>query len=165
MKPVHPILVHFPVALVPLAAVAEVIGFLVPAPSLSQAGAWAIGAAAVIAIPTAAAGWFDMLRAPLSDEVHRHVHRHRAVGLVLTAILLALAAWRAWLFFQSSSVSMFYLDALVLTAALTAFQGWLGGELVYRHGVSVRLPDAEDKEQSASHGKAKSRGESHTHHH
>jgi len=36
------------------------------------------------------------------------------------------------------SVTATYLDVAVLTMGLAGFQGWLGGELVYSHGVFVK---------------------------
>jgi uncharacterized membrane protein len=139
VRPIHPLLVHFPLALLPVSAAAEAVGFFAAMPSLSDTGWWTIAAAAVAGVATAAAGWRDMLRAPLSEAVHARVHRHRAIGLVLATAIVALAAWRGWLYFGGRPVSMWYLDLIALTVALAMFQGWLGGELVYRDGVFVQV--------------------------
>ena len=157
MRPIHPLLVHFPLALLPVSAAAEAVGFFAAMPSLSHTGWWTIAAAAVAGVATAAAGWRDMLRAPLSEAVHARVHRHRAIGLALATVLVALALWRGWLYVGGQPVPMAYLDLIALTVALALFQGWLGGELVYRDGVFVQVekdagaaPDGTD--DAAAHG-------------
>ena len=139
MKPLHPILVHFPLALLPLSVASDLIGRFADVASLRDTGAWSMLAAAAGAVLTVAAGLYDMHRAPLAEDVHARVHRHRAVGFVLLAALLGLAVWRGILLADARIVPMLYLDLAVLTAALAAFQGWLGGELVYRDGVFVQV--------------------------
>src|SRR3546814_6175658 len=84
-------------------------------------------------------------RTGLSEEVHHRVHRHRLVGFALLVAILALAFWRWMLFDGDRSVPMLYLDAAMLTVALAALQGWLGGELVYSDGVFVQSRPACDE--------------------
>ena len=130
-------------------------GFFAAMPSLSDTGWWTIAAAAVAGVATAAAGWRDMLRAPLSEAVHARVHRHRAIGLALAIALVALAVWRGWLYAGDRPVPMAYLDLIALTVALALFQGWLGGELVYRDGVFVQVgkdAGAGTTDDAAGHG-------------
>lgn len=137
-KPVHAMLVHFPIALVATSFVADATFFFTRLPTLRDAGWWMLAAAGVTGIVTVLAGLYDMRRAPLSDAVHERVHQHMGVGLVLLAALLGLTVWR-WTFHREpgAAPSAVYLDFAFLTVVLAAFQGWLGGELVYRHGVFV----------------------------
>lgn len=138
MKPIHPVLVHFPIALLPLAVAADAFAALGHVTSMRDTGWWAILGAAVASIATAAAGYFDMTRAAIGEQVHHRVHRHMRIGFVLVGCLVALAIWRARFFAAGEVVPILYLDLGVLTFALAALQGWLGGELVYSDGVSVR---------------------------
>ncbi len=66
MKPIHPILVHFPLALLPLAVAADLIGFFAGIDSLRHTGWCAILGASMGAVLTVAAGFFYMYRATLS---------------------------------------------------------------------------------------------------
>jgi uncharacterized membrane protein len=73
-----------------------------------------------------------------------------------------LTLWRWTIYKQPAhSVSATYLDCALLTMALAAFQGWLGGELVYSDGVFVNraIPTAGAK--GAGHPQDK---EGHHHH-
>ena len=55
---------------------------------------------------------------------------------------------------------MAYLDCGGLVVALAPFQGWLGGELVYTHGVFVRLASQAGAGDDQAPG-----GNAHEHHH
>ena len=169
MKPVHPILVHFPLALLPVSVAAEVVGFFAGISSLSATGWWTMLAAGVAGFATAGAGLFDMYRAPLSEEVHGRVHRHMRFGLVLAAAIAGLATWRGLLFARGQIVPLAYLDLAALTVALALFQGWLGGELVYGDGVFVQAGDGEasghkhDTAKAAKAAKTAKAGKAHHH--
>ena len=161
MKPVHPILVHFPIALLTVSVAADAVGHFGDVESLRHTGAWTLLGAALGGVAAVAAGIYDMRRAPLDEAVHPRVHVHMRVGLALLSAILAMAAWR-WRLLSAGTaiVPMAYLDCGVLVVALAAFQGWLGGELVYTHGVFVRT----NTRAGAEDGKAPS-GDVHEHHH
>lgn len=145
MKPVHPIVVHFPIALLTFSVIADFAGIFTHSSTLHYAGWWTLFGAAIMGVFTVAAGLFDMQRAKIPEAVHPRVHRHMHVGIVLLLAIIGLAFWR-WTFFKSDSgLSFIYLAAAGLAVALAAFQGWLGGELVYTDGVSVATREADAK--------------------
>lgn len=160
VKPIHPIVVHFPIALLVTSVVSDAAYFFSSLETLHHAGWWMIFAAAATGVATVAAGVFDMRRAALGDDVHEKVHRHMWVGVALLAVVCALALWR-WTFFAKPAepLSALYLDFGLLAVALAAFQGWLGGELVYTHGVSVQR----DRHTSPPSGKKPHASAPHSH--
>jgi len=151
MKPLHPVLVHFPLALLPVSVLADALATLAGVASLRPVGWWAMAAAAAGAAAAAAAGWYDMTRASLDEPVHHRVHRHRRFGLALLAALVGLAVWRGVMEASDRFIPMLYLDLAALTVALAVFQGWLGGELVYADGVFVRQGQAEGEQSGHKH--------------
>lgn len=159
--PVHPMFVHFPLALIVFAVASDGAFFFTEIESLRHVGWWSLAAASAAAAVTAAAGIFDMRRANLEEEVHIRVHRHMKVGLALLAAVSALTFWRWRIFMDpAGQVTAVYLDCAVLVMAMALFQGWLGGELVYSHGVFVR-----QRAKNASPGEpAKGKGGGHHHH-
>ena len=149
MKPVHPMLVHFPIALLALSVMADLIAFFRHSDSLRNTGWWALVGAAVGAAAAAPAGLYDMRRANLEEEVHERVHRHMKVGLALLAAILGMTLWRGRIYMRpEAAVSAVYLDFALLTMALAAFQGWLGGELVFSDGVFVRHTRAANTDEA-----------------
>jgi uncharacterized membrane protein len=143
-KPVHPILVHFPIALLITSFVADGAYFLTSLPTLRDAGFWMLAMACATGALTVVAGLFDMRRAVLDEHVHERVHRHMWVGVGLYVVIAALTAWR-WTFYSDPDkfLPMIYLDVGFLAVAMAAFQGWLGGELVFKYGVFV-APKSKD---------------------
>ena len=138
MKPVHPLVVHFPIALLALSVTADVIAFFAGSDSLRSTGWWSLVGAGLGGALAVLAGLFDMRRADLGEHVHERVHRHMKVGVGLLTAILGLTFWRWTIYKQPGhSVSATYLDCAILTMALAGFQGWLGGELVFSHGVFV----------------------------
>ena len=162
MKPVHPIFVHFPIALLALSVAADLVAFFSNIESLRDTGWWSLLGAALGGGVAVLAGIFDMRRADLNDEVHARVHQHMKVGFALLTAIVGLTIWR-WTIFQQPgvSVSAVYLDCAVLAMALAGFQGWLGGELVFTHGVSVGRAGA----SPAAKGKATPADKKGSHHH
>ena len=137
MPPIHPALVHLPIAFVVLSVFADLFGHLFRVPSLQSTARWSIAAAAVSAAAAVAAGYYDMDRAALAGQVHGYVHLHLKTGLILLGSIIALATWRWLLPKLPRALGFIYGLAAVLVFALTAFQGWYGGEMVYAYGASV----------------------------
>jgi uncharacterized membrane protein len=140
MPPLHPILVHFPLALFTVALGADVIGRVRPTAEASALGFWCLVVAVLGAAGAVAAGFLDMYRADLAEATHRFVHLHRDSGLVLFAALVLLAVWRWWIWRRtapSGGVGWPYLLSAGAVFALVLFQGWFGGELVYGLGAGV----------------------------
>ena len=161
-KPVHPIFVHFPVALLASSVVADLFGFFTDNIALRNTAWWALLGAALGGVVTVVAGVYDMRRANIQEEVHERVHQHMKVGFVLVAAIIGLTVWR-WTFYAQAGVSITaaYLDVALLTAGLAGFQGWLGGELVYTYGVFVKAV----KPDSGMRGIAGAEDEKSSHHH
>ena len=143
MTPIHPMLVHFPIALLVGSVFADFLTVLGAGDSLREAGWWALLGAAVGAMFTVLAGLFDMYRALLTEAAHERVHQHMKVGFALATFIAALAIWRGMIHFeQGVGLGWPYMAVAFLAVGLAAFQGWLGGELVYTLGVGVRSHDA-----------------------
>lgn len=154
MKPLHPILVHFPIALTVFAVAADCAGLWMSNRSLAGAGGWAMVAAGAAALVTGAAGYLDMQRLHRVDGIdhaaHGRVHRHMFVGIAVVLVLAALAVWRGLLLWRGATPPMLYIDAGLVTVALVALQGFLGGELVYGDGVFVKVGAGDGKAPAAA---------------
>lgn len=138
MPPVHPAIVHFPIALVTLWVLADFFGYIYSSMTLQAAGCWSLFGAAISAALAILAGLFDMSRAKIEDEAHKRVHTHMKVGFILFAAIAGLTLWR-WLIYSdvANKPGRGYLVAAFIVLVLTFFQGWLGGELVFSDGVGV----------------------------
>jgi uncharacterized membrane protein len=138
LSPIHPALVHLPLAFVLLSVVADLFARITGKDSLRAVGFWSLLAALIGGVLTVAAGYFDMNHASLSGDTHEYVDLHLKIGWILAIGLTLLTLWR-WLIWQRGSprIGGAYLFVGFLVLALTLFQGWFGGEMVYSYGAGV----------------------------
>ena len=132
--PLHPALVHFPVACWSLATLADIAGLWWTRWPLWQFGLAMLGIGCLAGLAAAAAGLLELLKLPPEHPAAGDANRHMG---------MALAAWT--LYAGSLVLRMPDLQpippgtaALVLSVAgfaALAVTGWLGGKLVYVHGV------------------------------
>lgn len=151
----HPVIVHFPIALLTVAILSLLLANLLP-PHLHRAwwrfGHWNLRLGYLSALLAAWFGWLAYQSVPHDAEAHQVMHFHRNTALVTIALLTPffIASWFS-LRFTRLWVLIFSL-ALVAPGAGLAWTAWLGGELVYRHGVGVeRLPDRGDHDHQQDH--------------
>lgn len=137
--PVHPMLVMFPTALLPLLLVFDALYLWMGDTLFWTAGFWIAAAGLATTLLAIAAGIPDMAAIPDGTRAHRTGVFHAIVG---TTILLSFAAslWVRWP--AGSAPDGFALAGAidVLGVLLVTAQGWLGAELVYRHHIGVKSP-------------------------
>ena len=149
--PMHPIFVHFTIALTSASLVFDALGFLLGKTSLTAAGGWTLVGAAVMTLMTISTGLTSSTRAPVEEgEARSFLRAHMALGLIFYGFLVAITFWRLSLWQNGRGVSWVYLASLALVSLVMTVQGYLGGELVYRYGVEVEqayreLPEKEAK--------------------
>ncbi len=137
--PLHPALVHFPIACWSLATLADFAGLWCGQPE------WML-AAVLLAVGTAsglaamAAGFAELVKLDSDSPAMRDVNRH---------MILAMATWSCYaasLFLRlQGAVAQPGAAGLALSTAgffLLCATGWFGGNLVYRHGIGVARRDA-----------------------
>ena len=140
---IHPMLVHFPIALLFTAALFDAIGVLGHLDSAASAG-FALETLGLISlVAAAAAGSIAQHAANLSGPGVRSLlqaHKRDATltGLVFGAVWL-LRAFVAWRRRRLAGVGASYLHlaGVLLGLAVLTMTSRLGGSLVYDHGVGV----------------------------
>lgn len=138
-SPLHPVFVHFTIALTASSLVFDLLGWLLGIESLNYSGFWTLMGAALATVATILSGAYSATKAPLEEsEARSFLRLHMVLGFMFYGLLVCLAVWR-FSFWQSGGViSLWYLAALVGVALMMAVQGYLGGELVYRYGIEVK---------------------------
>jgi uncharacterized membrane protein len=130
----HVLLVHFPLGLWPLVMPLELAGWLGGWRMGWRLAFWANALALLAALPTAATGLIDLL------GLKRGAAAERAANLHMTAMLGAAALFGGELCFHppgaaiSAPAAFVNLGLTLLGSAALFWGGWLGGELVFRHG-------------------------------
>jgi len=132
--PVHPALVHFPIALLLSATIADV-AWLAGLTADTHLGAVLMAAGLAGGLVAMAAGLFDLAR--LDETVVPHATRHMmVVGAAWLGYGVALYLRRESLT-ASASIGTATVAVSFASALLLALGGWLGGRLVYTFGAGV----------------------------
>jgi uncharacterized membrane protein len=137
--PLHPVLVHFTIALTSASLAFDLAGRVLDVASLAAAGWWTMAASAVVTLGTVISGITSRIGLPVEEgEARSYLRAHMALGPMFFGLLIMTALWRADIWYDAASVSWWYLAALGIVVAIMTVQGFLGGELVYRYGMDVR---------------------------
>jgi uncharacterized membrane protein len=138
-RPLHPMLVHFPIALYPTSLVFDALSHLSDDGNPFVVGAFSlIVIALVVSALAVAAGFADFLPIENGTRTWRVAVLHMSLQLVTGGLFLANAVLRA----RDLDVTATPTGPIVLSVVglLTLTVGAaLGGELVYRHGRRVEL--------------------------
>jgi uncharacterized membrane protein len=148
--PMHPIFVHFTIALTSASLVFDALGFFSTKSSLTAAGFWTLVGSAAMTLITISTGLTSATRARVEEgEARSFLRAHMALGLIFYGLLVAVTFWRIALWRNGQGVSWLYLTSIAIVALVMTIQGYLGGELVYRYGVEVEQAHRELPEREA----------------
>ncbi|MBD2091206.1 DUF2231 domain-containing protein [Microcoleus sp. FACHB-1515] len=137
--PLHPVIVTMPIGLLVTAAGSDIGYFFTQDNFWARASIWLIGLGLVTAIAAAITGMSDFLRIKRvrkNTAGWAHMYINIAIlGLTLVNYLLRLGN-------PADAILPTGIIISILTATLLGISGWYGGELVYRHKVSVIGPSS-----------------------
>ncbi len=137
----HPFLVHFTIALVVTSSVFFILTRLLPkqADTFAIVAKWTLWSAALTTVLTLFAGFAAFNSVAHDDAAHIVMKTHRLWALFAAAALFALAIWS----YRTKGAPLLLVVSSLIVAGLVGTTGYLGTELVYRHGLGVmRLPDS-----------------------
>jgi len=161
---VHPLFVHFPIALLLSSTAFYFLGTIFKKGDLIAAAKWALYFGTLSAAVTVWTGLQAANTIPHGGAVHEIMMVHQYFGFVVLGLSLMLSAW---LFFSKANIPskgkpLFLLALLVLAVVLT--QGAdLGGRMVFLHGVGVGRKSMLQEEKAHAHEHAGEEHEDHEH--
>jgi uncharacterized membrane protein len=158
--PVHPIVVHFPIALLFTAVFFEIFGFWAQRESYRQFGLWLLILGLISGIIASAAGFWGEEAVVAAGVPEKAVDRHESLA-VITLVVFALLLFFRWRVGDRWSVRnrTVYVILAVLGVLLLGTTGYFGGDLVYRYGAGVQKqataspPPPDAAPTSTGHGK------------
>ncbi len=175
----HPAAVHFPIALSLTAALLLLLSKLSPrlAQQCVSSAYLLLPLSAISALLAAVLGWHAFNTAEHDAAGHAAMLTHRNWAVAATALALLLAAGLIVALRLGYRPQAWATPASLLLAGTFVVTGWLGGELVYRHGIGVQpsavscpemppcppLPTAPVPESVAAPAPSAQTGHSHIH--
>ena len=135
--PLHPPLTDATIGMFVLAAGLSVIGSLGGIEDAAGKGCWlALIGGLIVAAPTATTGFADWVRLEWGSDRWRTATLHMS-AMVTAVVLFALAAWLQHPGYEHGDVTTGGLVFSVLGLVSLTTGGWLGGALVFVHGLRV----------------------------
>lgn len=144
LQELHPALVHFPITLLPAALAADAVGLASGNRRLMDAGRRTIPLAAASAAIAGVFGLVAQQAVELDDESTDLLITHRNLNLGVIALTVGMAAVRG----RRRRPSLGYLAAGALGLASVVYSAYLGGHMVYEHGVGVHRAGGLDREKA-----------------
>lgn len=154
----HPFFVHFAIALLVIATLFHVVAAFNSKSTnyyqFENVANWNLWIGALIAIITVVAGWFASNSVEHDTPSHLAMMEHRNWAIGTTALFLLLAFWSFRRARKALPITWLITLPLIIASGMLGATGWLGGELVYRHGLGVMsLPDTGEHDHGAhAHG-------------
>lgn len=127
---IHPILVNFTAALLPLSLLSDLLGRIFRRQSLHNAAWWMVLYAAAITPLTVAAGWW-WKHAAGPDLPAKLIRVHQWLGTSAAVILVVLAVWRWSIHKRGVPPSVAYLACTLIAVLALVYQGSVGGTMVF----------------------------------
>lgn len=133
LSEIHPSLVHFPLALLPIAVGADAVGRLTRDRRLHDIGKRSIVGAAISAAVSGVFGLIAQEEVQLDEQGRRVLATHRTLNIGLLAVMTAMSLVRV----RRKAPSVGYLLAGLGALTVAGVSAYLGGKLVYSHGAGV----------------------------
>lgn len=134
LQELHPALVHFPIALLPVAVGADLLGRATGSHTLLEAGRVGIALAAGSAAISAVAGLAAQQAVHAEGAAHDALVTHRTLNLGLVGVSTGMAVWRQ----GRRRPTPGYLALGLAAMGVMSYSAYLGGHMVYELGVGVK---------------------------
>lgn len=124
----HPILVNFTAALVPVSVASDILGRTRKDETLRSTAWWTLFYSVIVTPFTAITGWLFWMH---DDEGATGMTIHKWLGTAMVVLLFGLFAWRWNLHKRQQWPTTAYLIVAAILVAVLGFQSHLGGEQVF----------------------------------
>ena len=143
--PIHPLLIHFPTALLPMDLVLSALYWSTSNSSFYQAGAYCLWAASALGLLAVVTGLIDLIAIPRSDKKAIALALYHGSTNGLLILIFAVIAYKAWLVFPSP---FFTGGAQLIIKGVLVFAlfvgNYLGGRLIYTYHVGINFKKHND---------------------
>ncbi len=158
----HPIFVHFTVALLSLAVGLFIITPFVKSPLQEQwqtVARWSLWFGAIITIITGFTGLYAYNTVAHDTPSHLAMTDHRNWAVVTIVLFLGLASWSAIWIRKGKNLGAIFILSMLIAGGVLASTAWRGGEVVYRYGLGVMsLPQSSGESHDHAHGEGDGHG-------
>lgn len=136
--PIHPVIVHFVIAMVFFSFFCDVVGYLTRNHRLFEVSFWNMFVASISIVFAVIFGQFEAGLALAYEAAKPVLNTHTITGWSLSAIVVAITAWRFVIRARDPlKITTAYLGVATFLICLVTFQVVLGSRLVWVYGLHV----------------------------
>lgn len=136
--PIHPVIVHFVIAMVLFAFLCDVLGYFTHKHHLFEVSFWNMFVASICIFLAVIFGQFEAGLADPYEAAQSTLNSHTLTGWSLSAIVVAITTWRFIIRNRNPlKVPPAYLGVATFLVCLVCFQVFLGSQLVWVYGLHV----------------------------
>jgi len=149
---IHPLLVHFPIALLSVFFVLDLVGTFAKKQQWRGMASSFLYIGTLLAMFTVIAGFIAEDSVPHGENIHAIIEKHEDLGLAILSLAIALSAWRLkHNGFFKGYVNGVFLTLSALLCVLIALGADLGGLMVYQYGVAVKAVSIAESAHAHNH--------------
>jgi uncharacterized membrane protein len=135
----HPLLTHFPIALLSVSFAFNLIGVFLKSEQLQWVGWWSQLSGTIGLAATVISGLFAKAGVSIPEAAQSTFESHEQMAFLVTVLAMALLLWRvSCRMLLPLKMRGLYLFAFGATVIIMWIGAWYGGELIYTFGVGVQ---------------------------
>ncbi len=139
MPNLHPMVVHFPIALLTSFLILEVLSIILKSESLKTGAAWMLYAGTLGAVAAVLAGFRAAASVGHDEVIHAIMETHEHLGLTVLLLAVVLSIWRILTAGRlKGTLRLIYLALAFVMVIVMSFGADMGGLMVYTHGVGIK---------------------------
>jgi uncharacterized membrane protein len=135
----HPAIVHYPIALISIAALFGMISLFKKKEFFKEVAFWNLLLGVIGAIAAVLTGLIEEQTLAHNEDIHQILAKHKFTGF---SLLILSFAFLTWLWVRKNKFGnkeyTLWVVLLVVSTAITFYQGYLGGKMVFEHGAGVK---------------------------
>ncbi len=136
MESLHPLIVHFPIALLLTAVVLDLAAIVLKRPQLHRVALWNLCLGTLAAGATVWSGLEAEDVAKHSFEIWKVMQLHKRLGITTLILGIMVTSWRLWKRDRlTSRARVLTMTGMLLMGVSLSFGAYLGGRMVYEYGV------------------------------
>ncbi len=145
--PLHPIFTHFPMALLMISLLWDLLGLWRGDPFWWSFSFWSITVGLILTVLAMVTGLIDYVKVPQGGPAEGVAMRHMVI--VISAAVLYVGSFFVRLSspIPSGSQLIIAITLSFLGFVILLIGGWYGGELVYKYGVGIRGFGSKEQDQ------------------
>lgn len=153
---IHPIFVHFTVALLSTSMGLFLLGFIISERTWSErfltVAQWNLWLGVGVTVITIGTGLYEYYTVTHDELSHAAMTNHRNWAFFTASIFFVLGPWSLLTYWKKRKIKSSFIATLVLATVMLMVTSWKGGELVYRYGLGVlSLPKVVEGTSGDSH--------------